>query len=133
MGRIFIPTRYTNELSTQTINCKKPYKSLFCLKCFNKQSQVLNIKNLWKSANTSYGIGVSCFKTFSHLRGPCKDHCYIDNDTSTQHLNLLKLTKYVKLSEEQRSYWCQRTNGVLNYREIRVKDILAHSLKSEVK
>ena len=130
MGRLFQATHHQDELSKQRSKFTKPYKSLFCLKCFNKQSQVLNIENLWKCANSSYGIPISCFKTLSHLHGPCKEFCYVDRDTSTQHLNLLKLTKFFKLSEEQKNYWCQRTNAVISYRDIRVKDLSVTSHES---
>ena len=131
MGRIFIPTRQHSDLKTQKTNFTKPYQSLFCLRCFNKQSQVLNIENLWKCANSSYGIPVQCFKTLSHLRTVCKEHCYTEKDPSTQHLNLLKLTKFFKISEEQKRYWVERTNGVASYRDIQVKDISVTAHESQ--
>ena len=122
MGRKFPPT-HTTDINNETYSYKKVYKSIFCLKCFNAQSQVLNVENLFKQASSSYGIPISCFKTLSHLRGPCKLHCYIEKDVSTQNLNLQKLTKFVRLSETQRIYWSSMSNAAINYRAIRVKSL----------
>ena len=74
---------------------------------------------------------MSCFKTLSHLRTACIEHCYTEKDPSTQHLNLLKLTKFFKLSEEQKRYWVERTNGVVSYRDIQIKDISVTSHESQ--
>ena len=74
---------------------------------------------------------MSCFKTLSHLRTTCKEHCYTEKDPSTQHLNLLKRTKFFKLSEEQKQYWVERTNVVVSYRDIQIRDISVTSHESQ--
>ena len=96
MGRKFHCFDKQRDVKTQTCNFKKTYKTIFCLKCFNEtQGEVVNWKNLFKQAVSSYGIPTSCFKTLSHLRGPCKLYCHVEKDLSNQNLNLLKLSKYI--------------------------------------
>ena len=123
MGRLFLLHKQ-RDVKTQTCNFKKTYKTIFCLKCFNEtQGEVLNWKNLFKQAISSYGIPVSCFKTLSHLRGPCKSYCTVEKDLSNQHLNLLKLCKYIRLSKQQTELWIQHVTDLFNYRDIRIKSL----------
>ena len=124
MGRKFHCFDKQRDVKTQTCNFKKTYKTIFCLKCFNEtQGEVVNWKNLFKQAVSSYGIPTSCFKTLSHLRGPCKLHCHVEKDLSNQNLNLLKLSKYIRLSKYQHELWIQSVTDLFNYRDIRIKSL----------
>ena len=130
MGRKF-PPFHEKDINVQTSFYTKNYKSLFCLKCFNEtQSTCLNIENLFRQANSSYGIPVSCFKTLSHLKTSHAEHCYLDRETSSQQLNLVKLTKYFRISEEQRKFWCRRSAQTINHRAIRVRSLGVTSSES---